>query len=77
MWTLLAGTPPRIGERDTPPPHSLLVVPLLHDDRPVGVVTVLDRRDGRRYDVADLDGAALFADLALSARSRPSPPRRR
>jgi hypothetical protein len=55
-----------IAERTGYVPHTLLVVPLLRDDRPVGVLTALDRRDGRRYDVADLDRAALFADLALS-----------
>jgi hypothetical protein len=55
-----------IAERTGYVPHTLLVVPLLRDDHPVGVLTALDRRDGRHYDVADLDRAALFADLALS-----------
>ena len=48
-------------------PYTMLVVPLAPDDEPIGVLTVLDRRDGTAYDVADLARAAMFADLALAA----------
>jgi signal transduction protein with GAF and PtsI domain len=48
-------------------PYTMLVVPLIPDDEAVGVLTVLDRRDGTSYDVADLARAAMFADLALAA----------
>jgi hypothetical protein len=45
----------------------MLVVPLLRDGAAVGALTVLDRRDGSPYDVADLARAGMFADLALAA----------
>jgi putative methionine-R-sulfoxide reductase with GAF domain len=48
-------------------PYTMLVVPLIPDDRAVGVLTVLDRRDGTPYDIGDLARAAMFADLALAA----------
>jgi hypothetical protein len=48
-------------------PYTMIVVPLVPDDIAVGVLTVLDKRDGSAYDVADLARAALFADLALAA----------
>jgi hypothetical protein len=48
-------------------PYTMLVVPLTPGDEAVGVLTVLDRRDGTSYDVADLARGAMFADLALAA----------
>src|SRR4051795_6064811 len=48
-------------------PYTMIVVPLVPDDVSVGVLTVLDKRDGRGYDVGDLAKAAMFADLALTA----------
>jgi len=48
-------------------PFTMLVVPLIADDEAVGVLTVLDRRDGTAYHVGDLARAAMFADLALAA----------
>ena len=45
----------------------MIVVPLIPDDVAVGVLTVLDKRDGGAYDVADLARSAMFADLALAA----------
>jgi len=48
-------------------PYTMVVVPLMRDDRAVGVLTVLDRRDGTSYDIGDLARAALFADLAVTA----------
>ena len=48
-------------------PYTMIVVPLIPDDIAVGVLTVLDKRDGSSYDVGDLAKAAMFADLALAA----------
>jgi hypothetical protein len=48
-------------------PSSMMVVPLDGPDGPLGVLTVLDRRDGRPYDVEDLGRARLFARLAVDA----------
>ena len=48
-------------------PYTMLVVPLIPDAEAVGVLTVLDRRDGTSYDVGDLAKGAMFADLALAA----------
>jgi len=48
-------------------PYTMIVAPLIPDDVAVGVLTVLDKRDGGAYDVADLARSAMFADLALAA----------
>ncbi len=48
-------------------PYTMIVVPLVPDDVAVGVLTVLDKRDGSSYDVGDLARAGMFADLALAA----------
>ena len=48
-------------------PYTMIVVPLVPDDVAVGVLTVLDKRDGSSYDVSDLARAGMFADLALAA----------
>jgi hypothetical protein len=45
----------------------MLVVPLVRAERPIGALTILDRRDGRAYRNDDLEPAALFADLAVKA----------
>jgi hypothetical protein len=45
----------------------MLVVPLMRNDKPVGVLSLLDRRDGGLYGPEDMDRAALFADLAVTA----------
>ena len=47
-------------------PHTLLAVPLLREGEVVGVLSILDRRDGGPYDQADVTRAELFADLALA-----------
>jgi eukaryotic-like serine/threonine-protein kinase len=47
-------------------PNTLLAVPLLRQDDVVGVLSILDRRDGGPYDQADVGRAELFADLALA-----------
>ena len=38
-------------------PYTMIVAPLIPDDVAVGVLTVLDKRDGGAYDVADLAAA--------------------
>jgi serine/threonine-protein kinase len=48
-------------------PYTMLVVPLTRAGRPIGALSVLDRRDGRAYREDDLEPAALFADLAVKA----------
>jgi eukaryotic-like serine/threonine-protein kinase len=48
-------------------PYTMLVVPLMRSGRPIGALTLLDRRDGRPYGPGDVERAALFADLAVQA----------
>jgi Protein kinase domain/GAF domain len=57
----------RIAEGTGYVPYTMLVVPLLRAGRPIGALTILDRRDGRAYRNDDLEPAALFADLAVKA----------
>ena len=49
-------------------PHTMLVVPLMRDDRPIGVLSLLGpaRRVGH-YGPGDTERAALFAELAVTA----------
>ena len=39
---------------------------MLHHGRSIGVLTILDRKDGGAYGVRDLERAALFADLIVT-----------
>jgi putative methionine-R-sulfoxide reductase with GAF domain len=49
-------------------PNTMLVVPLKRpDDSVVGVLSILDRRDGGAYDQRDVMRAESFAELALIA----------
>ena len=45
----------------------MVVVPLLRGGAPIGVLSVLDRRDGGFYSSPDLERATLFAELAVTA----------
>jgi len=47
-------------------PHTMLVMPLKHDGRTSGVLSVLDRRDGAPYTSADIPRGTLLADLAVA-----------
>ncbi len=47
-------------------PNTLLAVPLRRQGDVVGVLSILDRRDGGPYDQADVTRAELFAELALA-----------
>jgi hypothetical protein len=48
-------------------PHTMLAAPLERDGEAIGVLSVLDRRDGEGYRSADLVRASLFADLVVAA----------
>jgi Protein kinase domain/GAF domain len=48
-------------------PYTMLVVPLKRGQEPVGVLSILDRRDGGLYRPDDIDRAELFAELAVTA----------
>ena len=45
----------------------MVVAPLIRDGKTIGVLSVLDRRDGGPYLREDLGKVALFADLAVVA----------
>ena len=47
--------------------NSLLVVPLLDGDRPLGVIEVINTRSGRPFNMSDRDVMLLVATLASSA----------
>jgi hypothetical protein len=48
-------------------PYTMVVTPLVRDGETIGVLSLLDRRDGGAYQQRDLGRAALFADLAVVA----------
>ncbi len=48
-------------------PKGLMAVPLLHEDRVLGVLNVLDRPAQRRFSVAEMDLLGLFANQAAVA----------
>jgi putative methionine-R-sulfoxide reductase with GAF domain len=48
-------------------PYTMVVVPLQREGRTIGVLSLLDKRDGGPYLHEDLARAALFADLAVVA----------
>ena len=47
-------------------PRSILAVPLADDDGVVGVMELLDRRDGEPFDLADLELGSRFASAATA-----------
>jgi len=49
--------------------RSLLAAPLIHRERTIGVIEVVNRRDGGVFRDADLDLLKLFANLAASVTS--------
>ena len=75
-----SGQPLAIGEATVDPrfrrdaaeqtgyvPRSLLAVPLADAAGTIGVLEVLDRRDGEPFDLADLEAASVFARQATVA----------
>jgi GAF domain-containing protein len=51
-------------------PNTMVVVPLLDAGQLIGVLSILDRRDGLAYEPADVTRAVLFADLAVQVLDR-------
>ena len=45
-------------------PNDLLCVPLVYDDRVIGVLELVDKEDGSSFTGADIESLALFASLA-------------
>jgi GAF domain-containing protein len=79
-YVFASGEPLAIGETTVDPrfqreaaeqtgyvPRSLLAVPLADDAGTIGVIEVLDRRDGAPFDLADLEAAGVFARQATIA----------
>jgi hypothetical protein len=62
-------TDPRFAERVARGtgyvPNTMLVAPLSREERVLGALSVLDRRDGGAYGLDDVQRATLFADLAI------------
>jgi hypothetical protein len=48
-------------------PYTILVLPVRHDGAVIGVLSLLDRRDGEPYGPDDIPRAELFAELAAAA----------
>jgi GAF domain-containing protein len=48
-------------------PQGLMAVPLLHEDRALGVLQVLDRPQNAHFSLAEMDLLALFANQAAIA----------
>jgi eukaryotic-like serine/threonine-protein kinase len=57
----------RIAEGTGYVPYTMIVAPLTRNDEPIGVLSLLDRRDGGQYGQSDLERAGLFAELAVTA----------
>ena len=60
----------RVAARSGYIPNTMVVLPLVRGDRPVGVLSILDRRDGMPYTLADASKASHFASLALQVLHR-------
>lgn len=48
-------------------PKGLMAVPLMHEERVLGVLNVLDRPERRRFTVAEMDLLGMFANQAAVA----------
>jgi hypothetical protein len=55
----------QVAERTGYVPYTMLVVPLKRAGRAIGVLSLLDRRDGEPYTADDIERADLFAELAV------------
>jgi GAF domain-containing protein len=56
-----------VAEKTGYVPHALMAVPLLHDERALGVLQVLDRRREQRFTLAEIELLGLFANQAAIA----------
>jgi hypothetical protein len=61
----------RLAETTGYVPHTMLVMPLRADGRTLGVLSVLDRRDGNPYLPSDMARGSLFCDLAVAVLGAP------
>jgi tRNA A-37 threonylcarbamoyl transferase component Bud32 len=61
-----------IAEKTGYVPHTMLLAPLRRDAEVIGILSVLDRRDGGSYGPKDLERADLFAELTVAALPRGS-----
>ncbi len=79
-YVFASGEPLAIGEATVDPrfrrdaaeqtgyvPRSLVAVPLADDAGTIGVLEILDRRDGGAFDLMDLEAATVFARQATVA----------
>jgi GAF domain-containing protein len=79
-WVVASGQPLVVEDVATDPrwsretaqgtgyvPKGLMAVPLLREDRVLGVLYVLDRPERRRFSVAEMDLLGLFANQAAVA----------
>ena len=57
----------RIAEGTGYVPYTMLVAPLKRGGEPIGVLSLLDRRDGGQYGQGEAERASLFAELAVTA----------
>jgi hypothetical protein len=48
-------------------PNTMLVAPLMYEERAIGALSLLDRRDGEPYRVDELARADLFTELAVES----------
>ena len=58
---------PQVAAKTGYVPYTMVVAPLVRDGSTIGVISLLDRRDGEPYQQPDVARAALFADLAVVA----------
>lgn len=56
-----------VAERSGYVPSALMAVPLLHEERALGVLQVLDREQSERFALADMELLGLFASQAAIA----------
>jgi GAF domain-containing protein len=79
-WVLSAATPLVIDDLQNDPRHAravaektgyvpkgLMAVPLLHDERVLGVLQVLDRPENSRFSLQEMELLGLFANQAAIA----------
>jgi len=56
-----------VAEKTGYVPSAMMAVPLLHDERALGVLQVLDRQQDERFTLAEMDLLGLFASQAAIA----------
>ncbi len=56
-----------VAEKTGYVPNAMMAAPLLHEERALGVLQVLDREQSERFTLADMDLLGLFASQAAIA----------